>query len=58
MCSSYGFCQYKSYLKLTSQHGSSQIETLFTAFKGEMRLKAINRIIDQYPEHQIVRNTL
>src|SRR3989442_10607664 len=54
---SYVFCQYKSYLKLTGQHGAkSDYETLFTAFRSEVRLKAINRIIDQHQEHQVVRN--
>src|SRR5438445_129139 len=55
---SYVFCQYKSYLKLTGQHGAkSDYETLFTTFRSEVRLKAINRIIDQHQEHQVVRNT-
>lgn len=55
---SYVFCQYKSYLKLTGQHGAkSDYETLLTTFRSEVRLKAVNRIIDQHQEHQVVRNT-
>ena len=54
---SYLFCKYKSYLKLTGQQGvKSDYETLLKVLRSEVRLRAIDKILSQYQENQLVKN--
>src|SRR6266498_6052434 len=55
---SYAYCKYKSYLKLTGQHGAKlDYETLRTVFRSEVRLRVIKKIVGQHQEHQVVRDS-
>ncbi len=54
---SYVFCKYKSYLKQIGQQGTkSDYETLLTALRDEVKVRAIDKILAQHQEDQVVRN--
>src|SRR6266700_2370533 len=54
---SYLNCKYKGHLKLTGQQGTKpDYETLLTELRAEVRLAAIDKIIDRHPGEEIPRN--
>lgn len=53
----YAFCRYKSYLKLIGNQGTkSDYEAKFLSLRNEAKIRAINKILSQYKEGQIVKN--
>jgi predicted RecB family nuclease len=54
---SYLHCRCKGYLKLTRQQGAkSDYETLLTELRVGIKLNVINKILAQYPEHEVAQN--
>src|SRR5689334_7587815 len=50
-------CKYKAYLQLSGQHGiKSDYEATLVELRQEVRLKAIEKIHRQFPEHTLTRN--
>ena len=57
MLESYLHCRYKAYLKLTQQLGvKSDYETLLAEIRVEVKLNATNKILAQYPEHDVAQD--
>jgi len=50
-------CKYKAYLRFAGQHGiKSDYEATLIELQQEVRLKAIEKIHRQYPEHTLTSN--
>src|SRR3954470_4900479 len=50
-------CKYKAYLRFAGQHGiKSDYEATLIELRQEVRLKAIEKIHRQYPEHTLTSN--
>src|SRR5829696_1698986 len=50
-------CKYKAYLRFAGQHGiKSDYEATLVELRQEVRLKAIEKIHRQFPEHTLTSN--
>ena len=50
-------CKYKAYLRFAGQHGiKSDYEATLVELRQEVRLKAIEKIHHQFPEHTLTSN--
>src|SRR5258707_15171338 len=54
---SYLQCKFKGYLKLAGQQGTKcDFEAMLRELRSEVRLKAIDTIIDRHPGDNVARN--